>query len=69
MVPSARQARKGMDFVIASTVRRMPPHGLLSFRYMDGIVLKVSTGDDWEASRNKVAAGVNPAAIAALVRC
>jgi len=66
MVPSARQAREGWDLLIASTVR-LAPQGLLSFRYIDGIVLRISTGDDWESARNKVAAGMNPAAIAALV--
>jgi hypothetical protein len=66
MVPSARQARKGRDLLIASTVR-LAPQGLLSFRYIDGLVLRISTGDDWELGRNKVAAGMNPAAIAALV--
>jgi len=66
MVPSARQAREGWDLLIASTVR-LAPQGLLSFRYIDRIVLRISTGDDWESARNKVAAGMNPAAIAALV--
>jgi hypothetical protein len=52
--------------LIASTVR-LAPQGLLSFRYIDGLVLRISAGDDWEAGRNKVAAGMNPAAVAALV--
>jgi hypothetical protein len=66
MVPSARQTREGWDLLIASTVR-LAPQGLLSFRYIDGLVLRISAGDDWEAGRNKVAAGMNPAAVAALV--
>ncbi len=66
MVPSARQTREGWDLLIASTVR-LAPQGVLSFRYIDGLVLKISTGDDWELGRNKVAAEMNPAAIAALV--
>ena len=41
--------------------------GLLALRYIDGLVLRISPGDDWEVSRNKVAAGLNPAAPAALV--
>jgi hypothetical protein len=52
--------------LIASTVR-LTPQGLLSFRYIDALVLRISTGHDWEAERNKVAAGMDPAAIAALV--
>ncbi|HEY4888494.1 MAG TPA: hypothetical protein VIJ58_07925 [Candidatus Dormibacteraeota bacterium] len=52
--------------LIASTAR-VAPQGLLSFRYIDGLVLRISTGDDWELGRNKVAAGMNPAAIAGLV--
>jgi hypothetical protein len=66
MVPSARQTREGWDLLIASTVR-LAPQGLLSLRYIDGLLLWISTGDDWESGRNKVAAGMNPAAIAALV--
>jgi hypothetical protein len=46
---------------------RLTPQGLLSLRYIDGLVVRISPGDDWEASENKVAAGLNPAAIAALV--
>jgi hypothetical protein len=34
---------------------------------MDGFVLKISTDDDGESGRDKAAAGMNPAAIAALV--
>ena len=55
MVPSARQAREGRDLLIASTVR-LAPQGLLSLRYHDGLVLKISTGENWESVRNKVAA-------------
>ena len=66
MVPSARQTREGWDLLIASTVR-LAPQGLLSLRYIEGLVLRISAGHDWEASRDQVAAGINPAAIAALV--
>jgi hypothetical protein len=66
MVPSARQTREGWDLLIASTVR-LAPQGLLSLRNIDGLVLMISKGDAWEACRNKVAAGMNPAVIAALV--
>jgi hypothetical protein len=66
MVPSARKAaiRMGLPDCID---RAAAPQGLLSFRYIDGLVLKISTDDDWESCRDKVAAGMNPAAIAALV--
>jgi hypothetical protein len=46
---------------------RLPPQGLLSLRYRDGSVLAISPGHDWETRKNKVAAGMNPAAIATLV--
>src|ERR1700686_4781551 len=55
-----------MGLLIASTVR-LAPQGLLSFRYTDGLARRISTRDDWEADKNKVAAGMNPAAIAAQV--
>jgi hypothetical protein len=60
--------------LIASTVRLAPQgllsfryQGLLSVRYMEGFVSRISPGDDWEASRDKVAAGMTPVAVAALV--
>jgi hypothetical protein len=40
---------------------------LIPFRYTDGIFLKATPGHDWEY-KNQVAAGVNPAAKAALVQ-
>ncbi len=58
--------RGNPDGSLSSTVR-LAPQGLLSFRYIDRIVLMISTGIDWESRRNKVAAGMNPAAVAALV--
>jgi hypothetical protein len=58
--------RGNPDGSLSSTVR-LAPQGLLSFRYIEGIVLISSTGVDWESSINKVAAGMNPAAVAALV--
>jgi hypothetical protein len=58
--------RGNPDGSLSSTVRPAP-QGLLSFRYIDGIVLAVTPSDDWETSGNKVAAGVNPAAVATLV--
>jgi hypothetical protein len=57
--------RGNPDGSLSSTVR-LAPHGLLSLRYIDGLVLMISTGNHWESGRNKVAAGMNPAAIAAL---
>jgi hypothetical protein len=54
--------RGNPDGSLSSTVR-LAPQGLLSFRYIDEIVLRDSAADDWEAAGNKVAAGVNPAAI------
>jgi hypothetical protein len=57
--------RGNPDGSLSSTVR-LAPQGLLSLRYIDGLVLMISTGNDWESGRNKVAAGMNPAAIAAL---
>jgi len=54
-----------LDLLIASTVR-LAPQGLLIFRYIDGRVLRIFTGEVWESGRNKVAAGINPAAVAAL---
>ena len=66
MVPSARRAALRMG--LADCIdRAAAPQGLLSFRYMDGIALRISTGVDWESCRDKVAAGMNPAAVAALV--
>jgi hypothetical protein len=50
-----------------SSTERLAPQGLLSLRYIDGLLLWISTGDDWEPGRSKVAAGMNPAAITALV--
>jgi hypothetical protein len=41
--------------------------GLLALRYIDGFALRISPGDAWESSKNKVAAGVNLAAVATLV--
>jgi hypothetical protein len=66
MVPSARIAaiRMGLADCID---RAAAPQGLLSLRYIDGLVLMSSTGGDWESNRDKVAAGFNPAAIAARV--
>ena len=58
--------RGNPDGPLSSTVR-LAPQGLLSLRYIDGLVVRISPGDDWEVSGNKVAAGLNPAAIAALV--
>src|ERR1700674_5520639 len=55
-----------MGLLIASTVR-LAPQGLLSFRYTDGLARRISTRDDWEADKNNVPAGMNPAAIAARV--
>jgi hypothetical protein len=52
MVPSARQAREGWGLLIASTVR-LTPQGLLSLRYIDGLVLKISTDDVWESGKTK----------------
>ena len=66
MVPSARQAREGWDLLIASTVR-LTPQGLLSLRYIDGLLLRIFYRRRLGVGRNKVAAGMNPAAIAALV--
>jgi hypothetical protein len=66
MVPSARKA--ALRIGLADCIdRAAAPQGLLSLRYIDRLVLMSSTGDDWEAERNKVAAGMNPAAIAARV--
>jgi len=48
--------------------RAATPQGLLTLRYIDGLVLRISTGEVWESGRNKVTAGMNPAAVAALVR-
>jgi hypothetical protein len=59
--------RGNPDGSLSSTVR-LTPQGLLCLRYIDGLVLKISTDDVWESGRNKVAAGMNPAAIAPLVR-
>jgi hypothetical protein len=47
--------------------RAAAPQGLLSFRYTDGLVLRISPGDEWESGRDKVAPEMNPAAVAALV--
>lgn len=66
MVPSARQTREGWDLLIASTLRRAPQE-VRSLRCIDGLFLMISAGDDWESSRNEVAAGMNSAAIAPLV--
>ena len=58
--------RGNPDGSLSSTVR-LKPQGLLALRYVDGLIRRISTGDEWEANKNKVAAGVNPAAIATLV--
>jgi hypothetical protein len=58
--------RGNPDGFLSSTVR-LAPQGLLSFRYIDAIIRIVSTSNDWELGRDKVAAGMNPAATAALV--
>jgi hypothetical protein len=33
---------------------------------MDGLVSRISPGDDWESGTDQVAAGINPAAVATL---
>jgi hypothetical protein len=58
--------RGNPDGSLSSTVR-LAPQGLLIFRYIDGIVIRISAGNVWESNRNKVAAGMNPAAVAALL--
>jgi hypothetical protein len=55
---------RGNPYGSHSSTVRLAPQGLLSLRYIEEIVSEDSTGDDWAAGRNKVAAGMNPAAIA-----
>ncbi|GEM_PF-6978040 len=55
---------RGNPYGSLSSTVRLAPQGLLSFRYIDGILPRDSTADDWETCGNKVAAGMNPAAIA-----
>jgi hypothetical protein len=45
----------------------MRGQGLPSYRYVEGFVLRIFRGDDWEATRDRVAAGMSPFAVAALV--
>jgi hypothetical protein len=47
--------------------RAAAPQGLLSLRYIDGLLLRIFYRRRLGVGRNKVAAGMNPAAIAALV--
>jgi hypothetical protein len=58
--------RGNPDGSLSSTVR-LTPQGLLSFRSMDGISPMISAGNELETVPHKVAAGMNPAAIAAPV--
>ena len=70
MVPSHRRsrfARGGPGHEFPNWTCRPIEGPALSFRYIDGIVIRISAGNVWESNRNKVAAGMNPAAVAALL--